>query len=36
LRTWIKADQHHGNLAFPGQGCQLLTPEQEELIRKPT
>jgi transposase len=33
LRKWIKADQHHGNLAFPGQGRQLLTPEQEELKR---
>jgi len=33
LRKWIKADQHNGNLAFPGQGRQLLTPEQEELKR---
>jgi transposase len=33
LRKWIKADQHNGELAFPGQGRQLLTPEQEELKR---
>ncbi len=33
LRKWIKADGQTGDLTFPSQGCQLLTPEQEELKR---
>ncbi|AFZ69620.1 IS3 family transposase [Deinococcus peraridilitoris] len=33
LRKWIKAAQQQGQRAFPGQGRQLLTPEQEEIKR---
>ncbi len=33
-RKWIKTDQHNGELAFPGQGRQLVTPEHEELKRR--
>lgn len=33
LRKWIKAEQHNAQQAFPGQGCQALTVDQEELKR---
>ncbi|WP_162485369.1 IS3-like element ISDds1 family transposase [Deinococcus deserti] len=33
LRKWMNAEQEKGELAFPGQGKQLLTPEQQEIQR---
>lgn len=33
LRKWIKAAQDAGGQAFPGQGHQALTTEQQELKR---
>ena len=33
LRSWINAEKEQGERAFPGQGRQRLTPEQEEIKR---
>lgn len=33
LRKWMNAEQEKGEGAFPGQGKQVLTAEQQELQR---
>lgn len=33
LRKWLNAEQEKGESAFPGQGKQVLTPEQQEIQR---
>ena len=33
LRKWMNAEQQRGESAFPGQGKQVLTPEQQEIQR---
>ncbi|GMA15373.1 transposase [Deinococcus metallilatus] len=33
LRKWMNAEQEKGEAAFPGQGKQILTPEQQEIQR---
>ena len=33
LRKWWNAQQTHGESAFPGQGRQALSPEQQEIQR---
>jgi transposase len=33
LRKWLTTEQDQGEAAFPGQGKQHLTPEQQEIRR---
>ena len=33
LRKWRNAQQTNGEIAFPGQGRQALSPEQQEIQR---
>ncbi|GMA16849.1 transposase [Deinococcus metallilatus] len=33
LRKWMNAEWEKGESAFPGQGKQVLTPEQQEIQR---
>lgn len=33
LRKWMNTEQEKGESAFPGQGKQVLTPEQQEIQR---
>ena len=33
LRKWLNTEQEQGEAAFPGQGKQNLTPEQQEIRR---
>lgn len=33
LRKWMNAERENGESAFPGQGKQVLTPEQQEIQR---
>jgi transposase len=33
LRKWLTTEQSQGEAAFPGQGKQHLTPEQQEIRR---
>ncbi|CAM3796143.1 Putative transposase [Deinococcus saxicola] len=33
LRKWLTTEQAQGEAAFPGQGKQHLTPEQQEIRR---
>ncbi len=33
LRKWLTTEQEQGEAAFPGQGKQNLTPEQQEIRR---
>ena len=33
LRKWMNVERDQGEHAFPGQGKQVLTPEQQEILR---